>query len=196
MAKLYFKYGTMGSGKTLELLRVAYNYKERNQSVLVLTSSLDNRYGTKKIKSRVGFEIPAIQIENNSSIIKILKDNNISNINCILIDESQFLNKKQVEELCDIVDVYNIPVMCYGLKSDYKNEPFEGSSYLFSMCDVIEEIKSICDCGKKATINARISDGVVITNGEQILVGGNDIYKSLCRRCYKKMKNNEDKYTQ
>jgi len=194
MAKLYFKYGTMGGGKTLEIIRVAYNYLERGQQILLFTSALDNREGIKnKIKSRVGVEMDAIPIFDNTNIINIfLIEKQQKNINCVLVDESQFLRKHHVEQLSDIVDVYNTPVMCYGLKADYKNEPFEGSSYLLSMADNIEEIKSICWCGKKATVNARIVDGTIIRSGEQILIGGNESYISLCRKHWKEGKINKN----
>ena len=191
MAKLYFKYGTMGSGKSLEILRVAYNYIERGQNILLLTSALDNRDGiNEKIKSRIGIEMYATPIYDDTNIIDIFIKANLHNkINCVLVDESQFLKKIQVEQISDIVDIYNVPVMCYGLKSDYKIQPFEGSSYLISMSDVIEEIKSICCCGKKAVVNARIIEGKIITEGEQVQIGGNETYQSLCRKCFKKMLN-------
>lgn len=187
MAKLYFKYGTMGSGKSLEILRVAFNYIERGQNILLLTSALDNRDGiNKKIKSRTGIEMDAISIDDDTNIIDIfIKSNLLNKINCVLVDESQFLKKIQVEQLSDIVDVYNIPVMCYGLKSDYKIQPFEGSSYLVSMSDVIEEIKSVCWCGKKATINTRILNNEIVKDGNQIQIGGNESYISLCRKHFK-----------
>jgi len=190
MAKLYFKYGTMGSGKSLEILRVAFNYIERGQNILLLTSALDNRDGiNKKIKSRTGIEMDAISIDDDTNIIDIfIKSNLLNKINCVLVDESQFLKKIQVEQLSDIVDVYNIPVMCYGLKSDYKIQPFEGSSYLVSMSDVIEEIKSVCWCGKKATINTRILNNEIVKDGNQIQIGGNESYISLCRKHFKEGK--------
>jgi thymidine kinase len=189
MDKLYFKYGTMGSGKSLELLRVAYNYIERDQNILLLTSALDNRNGTnKKIHSRTGIEMSAIPISDDTNILKIFLDNNTLNkINCVLVDESQFLKKYQIEQLSDIVDLYDVPVMCYGLKSDYKMLPFEGSSHLMAIAESIEEIKSVCCCGKKATINARFDDDKIVTEGQQIQIGGNENYKSLCRKCYKKL---------
>lgn len=187
MAKLLFKYGAMGCGKSLELLRVAYNYLERDQNILLFTSAVDDRGGIKnKIKSRVGLEMDAIPIAEHTSILSefITKHKN-KKIDCVLVDESQFLKKHHIEQLSDIVDNFNVPVICYGLKSDYKNEPFEGSTYLLSMSDNLEEIKSICWCGKKSTVNARIVDGKIVKNGEQIQVGGNESYVSLCRKHYK-----------
>jgi thymidine kinase len=193
MAKLYFKYGTMGSGKTLEILRAAYNYIERGQDVLLLTSALDNRFGSNtKIKSRVGLEMDAIPIYDDTNIIndifcKILKEKEIK---CVFVDEAQFLKRYHIDNLLDIVDYYKVPVICYGLNSDYKNNPFEGSSHLMAVADVIEEIKSICWCGKKATTNARIIDNKIIKDGDQILIGGNESYISLCRYHFKEGKIN------
>lgn len=190
MAKLFFKYGAMGCGKSLELLRVAYNYIERNQNILLLTSSLDNRDGiSKKIKSRVGVEMGALMVSENTNILELVINEKIKQeIDCVLVDESQFLKKQHIEQLSEVVDKLDIPVICYGLKSDYKIEPFEGSTYLFAMSDNIEEIKSICWCGKKATINARIRDGKISKSGEQIQIGGNESYISLCRKHYKENK--------
>jgi thymidine kinase len=191
MAKLYFKYGTMGSGKSLELLRVAFNYIERKQNILLLTSGLDTRYGTKKIKSRIGIEMEAKTFDDKTNLMNVFIDENSkNNIDCVLVDESQFLKKEQVFQLSDIVDIYNTPVVCYGLKSDYKIEPFEGSSYLMSIADSIEEVKSVCFCGHKATVNCRISDGNIIKDGEQILIGANESYIALCRKHYKENKLN------
>jgi thymidine kinase len=196
MAKLYFRYGAMGSGKTIDLLKVSFNYKERGQKTLILTSSIDNRYGIGKIKSRIGIEEPAICISNADSILTIFKlncidENNSININCILVDEVQFFNEKQILELSDIVDNYNIPVIAYGLKSDFKQELFPGSKALLSICDVIENIPAICWCGKKATVNARILDNKIVYDGNQILVGGNEQYISLCRKHWKEGKINK-----
>jgi len=192
MAKLYFRYGAMGSGKSIDLLKVSYNYKERGKKTLILTSSIDNRYDIGKIRSRIGIEEPAISISNNDSILDIFKSNcfneNIINIDCILIDEVQFFNESQISELSDIVDIYNIPVIAYGLKSDFKQELFPGSKALLSICDVIENIPVICWCGKRATVNARIFDEKVVYDGNQILIGGNECYISLCRKHWKEGK--------
>lgn len=189
MAKLYFRYSAMNAGKSLHLISTAYNYEERGQNVLILTSSLDNRDGTNIVKSRVGIERKAISINNDSNIINIFeKQNNIKNINCVLIDESQFLNEKHILQLTDIVDEYKTPVICYGLRSDFKLKPFEGSIYLMALADSIEELKTICWCGKKATINARIVNGKITTSGNQIQIGGNESYISLCRKHFKERK--------
>ena len=196
MAKLYFRYGVMSSGKSIDLLKVAHNYKELGKKTLILTSSIDNRYGIGKIRSRIGIEESAICISNDDSILDIFKlncfdENESTNIDCVLIDEVQFFNEKQILELSDIVDIYNIPVIAYGLKSDFKQELFPGSKALLSICDVIENIPFICWCGRKATVNARIFDEKIVYSGEQIQIGGNESYTSLCRKHWKegKLKN-------
>jgi thymidine kinase len=177
----------MGAGKTLDLLKVAYNYEERGKSVVILTASIDTRSGKNKIKSRTGLEKDAISIKDDDNIVKkiyfALKD-----ADCILVDEAQFLKRHHIHELTELVDEYNIPVICYGLRSDFKLEPFEGSMYLMAIADDIEEIKTICHCGKKATVNARIKNGKIIKDGEQIKIGGNESYISLCRKHYKQGK--------
>lgn len=185
MAKLYFRYGAMGSGKTIDLLKVAYNYEERGQSVKIFTSSLDNRYGVGKITTRVGLQREAIIIDKEFDIYEYVKKLD-KKPDCILIDEANFLTKKNVQELSDIVDFLNIPVICYGLRSDFKMNFFEGSLALMERADKIEEIKTICECGAKATVNMRFVDGKAVVDGEQVLIGGNESYKSVCRKCYKK----------
>lgn len=184
MAKLYFIYGAMGCGKTIDLLKTAYNYEERGQNVLLFTAARDNRAGVGKIKTRVGLERDAIPITDDMNIyeyvIKYPKK-----IDCILVDEINFLKKKHIDDLSDIVDFLDIPVMCYGLRTDFLTNTFEGSKRLLEIADSIQEMKTICECGKKAIINMRISDGKVVTEGKQIFVGGNESYKSVCRRCYK-----------
>jgi thymidine kinase len=184
MAKLFFRYSAMNAGKSLDLLKTCFNYEERDQNVLLLTSALDNRYGINKIKSRIGIERDAISICDDTNIIDVFK-NSDKKIDCILCDEVQFFKKHHIFELSDIVDNYDIPVICYGLRSDYKLEAFEGSIYLMVIADEIEELKTICHCGKKATVNARIVNGKIITDGEQIIIGGNESYISLCRKCFK-----------
>ena len=184
MAKLYYIYGAMGCGKTIDLLKTAYNYEERGQKVILFTAAKDNRAGVGKIKTRVGLERDAIPITDDMDIYEyVLKYP--GKVDCILVDEINFLKKKHIDSLGDIVDFFNIPVMCYGLRSDFLTNTFEGSKRLLEIADSIEEMKTICDCGKKAIINMRISDGKVVTEGKQIFVGGNESYKSVCRRCYK-----------
>ena len=186
MAKLYFRYSSMNAVKSLDLLKVAYNYEERGQEVLLLTSGLDDRYGLGKITSRVGLEKEAIMINKETNVLELFKTKD--NISCVLVDEVQFFTKAQIYQLSDIVDYHNIPVICYGLRSDFMLEPFEGSKYLMSLADNIEELKTICHCGKKATINAKVIDNEIVTIGNQVEIGGNELYVSLCRKCYKERK--------
>lgn len=186
MSKLYFRYGAMGSGKSLDILKVCFNYKEKGQNTLLLSSNLDNRYGNNIIKSRTGIEMPCISIKEDDNILSIfIEQNLIKKIDCVLVDESQFLKKNQIKQLTEIVDKYDIPVMAYGLRTDFRLEVFEGSLYLLSVADSIEELKTICHCGRKATVNARIVDGKITTKGEQVQIGGNESYISICRKCFK-----------
>ena len=183
MAKLYFYYSTMNAGKSTILLQAAYNYRERGMEPYLITARLDSRAGYSKIVSRIGIEEKAelFDLEDNlfSKIKKTLK---AKNINCILLDEAQFLSKDQVWQLARVVDDLNIPVLCYGLRVDFQGELFPGSLVLLSIADEMREIKTICHCGKKATMVVRLSEeGKVITNGEQIKIGGNESYISLCR---------------
>lgn len=186
MSKLYFRYGAMGSGKTIDLLKVAYNYKERGQKVIIYTAKIDNRYEVGKITTRIGIQADALTFDNETNFYRYIKQLE-EKPDCILIDESQFLNRKQVLQLSDIVDFLDIPVICYGLRADFQMKFFTGSGPLMEMADKIEEIKTICECGKKATINMRMINGVPTTTGSQVLIGGNDSYKSVCRKCYKKL---------
>ena len=192
MAKLFFRYSTMNAGKTIDLIRTNHNYVENNKLTLCFTSSKDNRYGNNKITSRIGLSIDAISITEETNIYNIVKEKNKkTKLSCVFVDESQFLNKKQVYELTDIVDLLDIPVICYGLRSDFKFDTFEGSKFLLALSDEIEELKTLCsECKiKKATLNARILNGEIITKGKQIQIGGNDKYKPMCRKCFKKLTN-------
>lgn len=185
MAQLYYRYSTMNAGKSIELIKVAYNYEERGKRVLVLTPSVDDRFGVGVIASRIGVTRDAVAISDETNILDLfLKENRKSSIDCVLVDECQFLKKHHVQELVEIVDSCEVPVLAYGLKNDFKNELFEGSYYLLIYADKIEEIKTICWCGRKATMVARIVDGKFVKTGEQIVVGGNDMYISLCRKHY------------
>lgn len=185
MAQLYYRYSTMNAGKSIEVIKVAYNYEERGKKVLTLVPAVDDRYGKGVITSRVGFSREATVVGEDTNILEVfMRENSHDKIDCVLIDECQFLKKHHVEELIEIVDSFDIPVMAYGLKNDFKNELFEGSYYMLVYADKIEEIKTICWCGKKATMVARVLDGKVVKQGEQILVGGDDIYVSLCRKHY------------
>ncbi len=185
MAQLYYRYSTMNAGKSIEVIKVAHNYEEMGKRVMVLSSGLDNRYGDNKIVSRIGLERDAVMVYDETNIlILFLEENQKEKIECVIVDECQFLKKHHVEELIEIVDSCNTPVLCYGLKNDFKNELFEGSYWLLVYADKIEEIKTICWCGKKATTNARIVDGKIVKTGEQIQIGGNELYIPLCRKHY------------
>ncbi len=185
MAQLFFRYSTMNAGKSLELIKVAYNYEELGKRVLVMTSGLDERYGRGRVTSRIGVEREAIPVDDETNILQIFIEENFrASVDCVLVDEAQFLKKHHVEELAEIVDSFACPVICYGLKNDFRNELFEGSYYLLVYADKIEEIKTICWCGRKATMVARVVDGKIEKSGEQIVIGGNNLYVSLCRRHY------------
>lgn len=186
MAQLYYRYSTMNAGKSIELIKVAYNYEERGKHVITLSPSIDNRYGVGKITSRIGISREAIVINSDTDLVALyLEEEAKEHIDCILMDECQFLKKHQVIQLARIVDEYGCPVMCYGLKNDFRNELFEGSHYLLVYADKIEEIKTICHCGRKATMVARVDgEGNMIREGAQLVIGGNDMYVSLCRKHY------------
>lgn len=184
MAKLYFRYSAMGAGKSLDLLKVAFNYIERGRRVLLFTSALDHRYSEGLIRSRTGLERPAIPVTREFDIVKYVSTLTYRP-DCMLFDEAQFLTKEQVLQMAELVDDRGIPVICYGLRSDFSGEPFEGSKYLMMIADTIEEIKTICHCGRKATMNLRLKDGKAVYTGEQILIGGNESYIPVCRRHWK-----------
>ena len=178
MAKLYFRYGAMGSSKTANAVMVRYNYLERGGRVLMLKPRLENRDGERVVRSRCGLEAECLFVEELDEI-------DLSKYVCVIVDEAHFLTEEQVRRLVDIVDERDIPVICYGLRTDFRGELFEGSRALLCWADTIEEIKTVCWCGRKATFNARISDGRIVREGEQILLGGNESYISLCRRHWK-----------
>lgn len=186
MAKLYFRYGAMGSSKTANAVMVRYNYLERGRKVLMLKPKLENRDGEKTVRSRCGLEAECRFVE---EIEAAAKDGRLAReldgVACVIVDEAHFLTAAQVRFLVDIADDFDIPVVCYGLRTDFRGELFEGSRELLCWADAIEEIKTVCWCGKKATFNARISGGHVVREGEQILLGGNESYISLCRRHWK-----------
>ena len=184
MAQLYYRYSTMNAGKSIELIKVAYNYEERGKRVLTLAPSVDDRYGMGLITSRIGLQREAVIVNDDTNILDLfIERNDDKKIDCILLDECQFLKKHHVEELAEIVDSY-VPVLAYGLKNDFRNELFEGSYYMLIYADKIEEIKTICWCGRKATMVARVVDGKIVKQGKQIQIGGNEMYVSLCRKHY------------
>ncbi|WP_338215098.1 thymidine kinase [Lacticaseibacillus salsurivasis] len=184
MAQLFFRYGAMNSGKTIEILKVAHNYEEQHKHVIILTSAVDDRAGVGMISSRIGMERPAHPVQDSTNIFDLVKQMN-SKAACVLIDEAQFLKKHHVFECAQVVDELGIPVMAFGLKNDFRNELFEGSQYLLTYADKIEEMKTICwFCAKKATMNLRVHDGKPVYEGEQIQIGGNESYFPVCRHHY------------
>lgn len=186
MAQLYFKYGTMSSGKSLDLITTAYNYEKQNKRILVFTSSIDTRSGFKKIKSRTGHSWDAnyIPLDTLDFYNMIRHEHKKEKIYCILVDEAQFLNKEQIVMLSKIVDDLNIPVICWGLKNDFQNNLFEGTATLLAYADKIESLKTICFvCDRKATMNLRLNNGKAVYHGEQIMVGDEE-YIPVCRNCY------------
>ncbi len=183
MAKLYFYYSAMNAGKSTTLLQSAYNYEERGMRVLIFAPSLDNRFGKAAVHSRIGLtqEVSGFDKETNFFEQGRLQKELLETLTCILIDEAHFLNKEQVKQLTKITTELRLPVLCYGLRSDFKGEPFEGSSYLLAWAEELSEIKTICHCGKKATMNLRIdATGVPVEEGDQIQIGGNESYISTC----------------
>ncbi|MDH6365385.1 thymidine kinase [Enterococcus sp. PF1-24] len=184
MAQLFFKYGAMNSGKTIEILKVAHNYEEQNKPVVLLTSGLDTRDGIGVISSRIGLKREALPVFEETDLYEMIVNLDYRPY-CILIDESQFLQKHHVLALANIVDKLDIPVMAFGLKNDFRNELFEGSKYLLLYADKIEELKTICwFCHKKATMNLHYIDGQPIYEGNQVQIGGNEAYYPVCRKHY------------
>ena len=189
MAKLYFRYAAMNAGKSTSLLQAAFNYEERGMSIVLLTAELDNRDGHGKIASRLGLARDALTFNATHSLAQRIGaaqlQNRIARLACVLIDEAQFLTRAQVEELHRWAHENKTPVMCYGLRSDFQGKAFEGSAALLVLADDVEEMKTICDCGKKASMNARFDDeGNRITEGSQVLIGGNMRYRALCPDCF------------
>ncbi|UZM89838.1 thymidine kinase [Limosilactobacillus reuteri] len=184
MAQLFFKYGAMNSGKSIDILKVAHNYEEQGKPVVLMTSGVDDRSGRGIIASRIGLERKVKPIMDDTNIYDYVNKMD-RKIYCVLIDEAQFLKKKHVLQLIKIVDELNIPVMAFGLKNDFRNELFEGSKYLLIYADKIEEMKTICwFCPHKATMNLRIHNGKPVYEGEQVQIGGNESYYPVCRKHY------------
>ena len=185
MAKLYFKYGAMGSSKTAQALITKYNYEENDLSVWLIKPSADTRDGAKILRSRIGLESPVDVIAPGTDIYLLFQDNQEGRCDVIIVDECQFLTEKQIDQLRAIVNDYNVPVMCFGLRTDFQTRLFPGSRRLMEVADTIQEIKTICDCGAKATVNARIDcQGHIVTEGAQVVLGGNDSYIAMCHKCY------------
>ena len=185
MAKLYFKYGAMGSSKTANALITKFNYEERGMRVWLIKPSLDDRDGVSVVRSRIGLSAEAFIVKPETNIIEEFEKKN--GIHVIIADECQFLTKEQIDQLRYIVDFKEIPVLCFGLRTDFLTQLFEGSKRLFEIADSVNEVKTICSCGNKAIVNARIDGaGKIVTEGGQILIGGNDSYVAMCHRCWKK----------
>ena len=183
MAKLYFKYGAMGSSKTAQALITKYNYEENDMKVWLIKPSADTRDGKTVLRSRIGLEAQCEVMTPEMDVFERFQPY-AGNSHAVIVDECQFLMPAQIEQLRAIVDTYNIPVMCFGLRTDFLTRLFSGSMRLMELADCIEEIKTMCDCGAKATVNARVSDGHIVTEGAQVVLGGNDCYIAMCHRCY------------
>ena len=187
MAKLYFYYSTMNAGKSTTLLQSSYNYRERNMNTLVYTAAIDDRFGAGRVTSRIGISEQANTFARDTDLFAEIQQHVTEEpLHCILVDEAQFLTKAQVYQLSDVVDKLKIPVLCYGLRTDFQAELFEGSRYLLAWADQLEELKTICYCGRKANFVLRLNEqGDVVKQGDQIQIGGNDSYLSVCRLHYK-----------
>lgn len=199
MAKLYFRYGAMGSSKSANVLMVRYNYEERGQYAVLLKPRTDQRDGANVIQSRMGLSAPAEYVDEFlAEIAKTWSKDSEEycyhgqKVNAVLVDEAQFLSAEEVDVLSDLVDFYGIPVLCYGLKTDFQNHVFEGSRRLMEVADVIEEVPTVCWCGRRAKCNARFADGKIVREGAQIMLGSNESYVALCRKHFKEGKLREE----
>jgi len=194
MAKLYFYYSAMNAGKTTTLLQSAHNYRERGMRVLILTPRLDDRAGSGTVASRIGLKAQGVAFGRDDDLERIVRDDVAAQdkLNCVLVDEAQFLVKAQVWQLSEVVDALRVPVLCYGLRTDFRGELFEGSQYLLAWADEINEIKTICHSGKKATMTLRVDDaGRAVQQGPQVEIGGNERYVSVSRAEFKKVMRGE-----
>jgi thymidine kinase len=187
MAKLYFYYSSMNAGKSTALLQSSYNYRERGMNTLILAPDFDDRYGVGKVTSRIGLESVATTFGSDEDLFRLIRARDLeSPLHCVLVDEAQFLSKEQVHQLGEVTDELNIPVLAYGLRTDFQGEPFEGSKYLLAWADSLVELKAICFCGSKATMVIRLdSEGNAVAQGTQVEIGGNDRYVSMCRKHFK-----------
>ncbi|MEE1036498.1 MAG: thymidine kinase [Oscillospiraceae bacterium] len=185
MAKLYFKYGAMGSSKTAQALITKYNYEENDLKVWLIKPSADTRDGIQILRSRIGLAATVEVIAPEMDVYEQFRKTRAGECDVIIVDECQFLTEAQIDQLRTIVNDYNIPVMCFGLRTDFQTRLFPGSRRLMEVADTIQEIKTICDCGAKATVNARIDgQGHIVTEGAQVVLGGNDSYIAMCHKCY------------
>ncbi|SIO52676.1 thymidine kinase [Burkholderia sp. GAS332] len=182
MARMFFRYSAMNAGKSTYLLQVAHNYNENGNEVLLLTSAKDNRDGAGVISSRIGLKREALTYSDITNFFELLADVKVA---CVLVDEAQFLTFEQVQQLHQWVHTRGTPVMCFGIRSDFRGQPFPGSAALLALADDLEEIKTVCRCGKRATMNIRTDEsGVRVRDGEQILIGGNSRYRQVCAGCF------------
>lgn len=194
MAKLYFYYSAMNAGKTTTLLQSAHNYQERGMRVAILTPRLDDRAGSGTVASRIGLRADAVAFDQDADLERLIRADIAAQgqLHCVLVDEAQFLSRSQVWQLSEIVDDLRIPVLCYGLRTDFRGELFEGSQYLLAWADELTEIKTICHSGKKATMTVRVDEaGRAVQDGPQVEIGGNDRYVSVSRAEYKKVMRGE-----
>lgn len=182
MARLFYRYSAMNAGKSTYLLQVAHNYNENGREVLLLTSALDGRDGFGVIASRIGLRREALTYSESTNFDELLKDVNVA---CVLLDEAQFLTFEQVRQLHRWVHTRNVPAICFGIRSDFQGNPFPGSAALLTLADDLEEIRTVCACGKRATMNIRTDEsGARVREGEQVLIGGNSRYRQVCARCF------------
>ena len=194
MAKLYFYHSAMNAGKTTTLLQSAYNYRERGMRALILTPRLDHRGGSGTVSSRIGLQSDGIAFDRDQDLLAVVQADIAAHgpLHCVLVDEAQFLSKPQVWQLSEVVDALRIPVLCYGLRTDFRGELFEGSQYLLAWADEISEIKTICHSGKKATMTVRVDEhGRAVQDGPQVEIGGNERYVSVSRAEFKKVMRGE-----
>lgn len=181
VAKLYFYYGAMNSSKTANALMTHFNYEEVGQKALLCKTEADTRDGARTIRSRIGLEMECVLLKE----LQLMTEKQIREYDCIIVDEVQFATPEQIDFLSNIVDFYDVPVVCYGLRADFQNNLFPGSQRLIAIADTISEIKTVCWCGKKATCNARYNEKGIVRDGEQVLLGANDNYVALCRKHFK-----------
>lgn len=192
MAQFFYTHGTMNSGKSIEVLKVVHNYEEQNKRVILLTSGVDDRTQVGMVASRIGLQKEAHCIYAETNVLELIsqlesqvEDSITQPLYAIVVDECQFLTRDQVKQLSEIVDKQNVPVLCFGLKNDFRNQLFEGSQALLTYADKVHEMKTVCQyCNKKATMNMRLHDGKPVYEGEQIQIGGNESYAAVCRSCY------------
>ncbi|WP_217516823.1 thymidine kinase [Vibrio metschnikovii] len=187
MAQMYFYYSAMNAGKSTTLLQSSFNYQERGMTPVIFTAAIDNRFGVGKVSSRIGLEADAHLFDDTTDLLQAITQlNTEQKRHCVLVDECQFLTREQVYQLTEVVDKLDIPVLCYGLRTDFLGELFEGSKYLLSWADKLIELKTICHCGRKANMVIRTDEnGQAICEGDQVDIGGNDRYVSVCRQHYK-----------